>query len=60
MRFLAAMSRTFASDCAACIERAPARTVSAADWLSGTADLAFGAVILGLGLFMLLWMIATG
>lgn len=33
---------------------------SARDWLFGAADLAFGAVILGLGFFMLMWVIATG
>jgi hypothetical protein len=33
---------------------------SAIDWLSGAASLAFGAVILGLGFFMLMWVIATG
>ena len=37
--------------------RAP--TMSARDFLFGAADLAFGAVILGLGFFMLMWMIAT-
>jgi hypothetical protein len=35
-------------------------TRSARDWLSGAADLAFGVVILGLGFFMLMWVIATG
>jgi hypothetical protein len=38
--------------------RAP--IASASDWLSGAANLAFGAVILGLGFFMLMWVIATG
>ncbi len=33
---------------------------SARDWLFGAANLAFGVVILGLGFFMLMWMIATG
>jgi hypothetical protein len=33
---------------------------SATDWLSGAADMAFGVVILGLGFFMLMWVIATG
>jgi hypothetical protein len=33
---------------------------SAKDWLSGATDMAFGVVILGLGFFMLLWVIATG
>jgi hypothetical protein len=33
---------------------------SARDFLSGAADLAFGVVILGLGFFMLMWVIATG
>jgi hypothetical protein len=35
-------------------------TTSARDFLSGAADLAFGVVILGLGFFMLMWVIATG
>ncbi|HZR22986.1 MAG TPA: hypothetical protein VFA59_05310 [Vicinamibacterales bacterium] len=33
---------------------------SARDFLFGAADLAFGAAILGLGFFMLMWVIATG
>jgi hypothetical protein len=33
---------------------------SARDFLSGAANLAFGVVILGLGFFMLMWVIATG
>jgi hypothetical protein len=33
---------------------------SARDFLAGAADLAFGVVILGLGFFMLMWVIATG
>jgi hypothetical protein len=33
---------------------------SAPDWLSGAANLAFGVVILGLGFFMLMWVLATG
>ena len=33
---------------------------SARDFLFGATDLAFGFVILGLGVFMLMWMIATG
>jgi hypothetical protein len=33
---------------------------SARDFLFGASDLAFGVVILGLGVFMLMWMIATG
>lgn len=33
---------------------------SARDWLFGAANLAFGVVILGLGFFMLMWVIATG
>jgi len=33
---------------------------SARDFLSGAGDLAFGVVILGLGFFMLMWVIATG
>jgi hypothetical protein len=32
---------------------------SAQDFLHGAADLTFGIVILGLGFFMLMWMIAT-
>lgn len=35
-------------------------TASAKDWLSGATDLAVGMVILGLGFFMLMWVIATG
>jgi hypothetical protein len=35
-------------------------TPSAKDWLSGATDLAAGIVILGLGFFMLMWVIATG
>jgi hypothetical protein len=35
-------------------------TASARDWLFGATDLAFGVVILGLGFFMLMWVIATG
>ena len=37
------------------IYKAPAR-----DFLHGVADLTFGLVILGLGFFMLMWIIATG
>ena len=33
---------------------------SARDFLFGATDLAFGVVILGLGVFMLMWVIATG
>jgi hypothetical protein len=33
---------------------------SATDWLFGATNLAFGVVILGLGFFMLMWVIATG
>jgi hypothetical protein len=33
---------------------------SAHDFLVGAADLTFGMVILGLGFFLLLWVIATG
>jgi hypothetical protein len=35
-------------------------TASARDFLFGAGDLAFGAVILGMGFFMLMWVIATG
>jgi hypothetical protein len=35
-------------------------TSSARDFLAGAADLAFGVAILGLGFFMLMWVIATG
>ncbi len=35
-------------------------TPSASDWLYGAAHLAVGVVILGLGFFMLMWVIATG
>lgn len=37
-----------------------AYTMPARDWLFGATDLAFGVVILGLGFFMLMWVIATG
>lgn len=33
---------------------------SARDFLAGATDLAFGVAILGLGFFMLMWVIATG
>jgi hypothetical protein len=33
---------------------------SAPDWLLGATNLAFGVVILGLGFFMLMWVLATG
>lgn len=35
-------------------------TPSAKDWLYGATEMAFGVVILGLGFFMLMWVIATG
>jgi hypothetical protein len=35
-------------------------TPSARDWLFGATDMAVGVVILGLGFFMLMWVIATG
>jgi len=35
-------------------------TPSASDWLYGATHLAAGVVILGLGFFMLMWVIATG
>jgi hypothetical protein len=35
-------------------------TSSARDFLFGATDLTFGVVILGLGFFMLMWVIATG
>jgi len=38
----------------------PAGIMSARDFLFGTADLLLGAVILGLGFFMLMYAIATG
>jgi hypothetical protein len=34
--------------------------VSARDWLFISTDMAFGIVLLGLGFFMLMWVIATG
>jgi len=37
-----------------------AYVTSARDFLFGATDLAFGVVILGLGFFMLMWVIATG
>ncbi len=42
------------------IDRRRTPPSSAHDFLSGVANLAFGVVILGLGFFMLMWMIATG
>jgi len=42
------------------IDRRRAAPSSARDFLHGAADLAFGVMILGLGFFMLMWMIATG
>jgi len=41
------------------IDRRP-EVMSARDFLFGTADLVLGAVILGLGFFMLMYAIATG
>ena len=38
----------------------PIYRASAHDFLHGSADLTFGAVILALGFFMLMWVIATG
>jgi hypothetical protein len=35
-------------------------TQSARDFLFGATDLAFGVAVLGLGVFMLMWVIATG
>jgi hypothetical protein len=35
-------------------------TPSARDWLFGATDMAIGVVILGLGFFMLMWVIYTG
>ena len=35
-------------------------TPSARDWLYGATDMVVGVVILGLGFFMLMWVIATG
>jgi hypothetical protein len=42
------------------IDRRRAAPSSAREFLYGAADLAFGVMILGLGFFMLMWMIATG
>jgi hypothetical protein len=42
------------------IDRRRSAPSSARDFLHGAADLAFGAVILGLGFFMLMYVIATG
>jgi len=42
------------------IDRRRSTPISARDFLSGAADLAFGIVLLGLGFFMLMWVIATG
>jgi hypothetical protein len=38
----------------------PATPLSAREFLFGAADLTFGAALLGLAVFMLMWMIATG
>jgi hypothetical protein len=42
------------------IDRREPASTSARDWLFGATDLAFGAVLLGLGFFLLMYMIATG
>jgi hypothetical protein len=42
------------------IDRRRSAPVSASAFLHGAADLAFGAMILGLGFFMLMYVIATG
>ena len=42
------------------IDRRRSTPVSARAFLTGATDLAFGAMILGLGFFMLMWVIATG
>lgn len=42
------------------IDRRRSTPSSARDFLSGAADLAFGVMLLGLGFFMLMWVIATG
>ncbi len=42
------------------IDRRRGAPASARDFLAGATDLAFGVVILGLGFFMLMWVIATG
>ena len=41
------------------IDRRATTVRSARDFLFGATDLAFGVMILGLGVFMLMWMIAT-
>ena len=38
----------------------PVYKAPANEFLRGAADLTFGALILGLGFFMLMWVIATG
>ena len=38
----------------------PATTLSAREFLAGAADLTFGVAILGLGMFMLIWMLIEG
>jgi hypothetical protein len=38
----------------------PIHRASPNDFLHGAADITFGVVILALGFFMLMWMIATG
>ena len=42
------------------IDRRRSAPRSARDFLAGAADLAFGVVLLGLGFFMLMWLVATG
>jgi len=42
------------------IDRRSDEQPSARDWLFGATDLAFGAVLLGLGFFLLIYVIATG
>jgi len=42
------------------IDRRRTAPSSARDFLAGATDLAFGVMILGLGFFMLMWVIATG
>jgi hypothetical protein len=42
------------------VDRRSHENRTARDWLSGATNLAFGIVILGLGFFMLMWVIATG
>lgn len=55
VRSLGVQPAIHVDECERPIYRAPAH-----DFLHGVADLTFGLLILGLGFFMLMWVIATG